>query len=98
MTPISSMERRYCKRCNATKDTDLFYEDRQYCMRCLDKEKEKYYRNREKKLAYFKTYSQIDVKCEVCDCTIRKCRWSRHQKTQKHIDTLEKQEEEKVEQ
>ena len=83
------MEKRYCKRCNATKDTDLFYGDRQYCMRCLEKEREPYYRNREKKLAYFKAYCQIDVKCEVCDCTVRKKHLTRHQKTQKHIDNLD---------
>ena len=40
MTSIYYMEKRYGKRCNATKDADLFYEDRNYCIRCLDKEKE----------------------------------------------------------
>ena len=46
MTSIYNMEKRYCKRCNSTKDADLFYEDRKYCMRCLDKEKEKHQRHR----------------------------------------------------
>ena len=48
------MEKRYCKRCNSTKDADLFYEDRKYCMRCLDKEKEKHQRHREKNLNILK--------------------------------------------
>ena len=36
------------------KDADLFYEDRKYCIRCLDKEKEKHQRHREKKLDIMK--------------------------------------------
>ena len=93
------MEKRYCKRCNATKDADLFYEDRKYCMRCLDKEKEKHQRHREKRLEYFekyyeehkddrkdyrKAYSQIEIECEVCKCTVRKCNLAKHILTKKH--------------
>ena len=36
------------------KDADLFYEDRKYCIRCLDKEKEKHQRHREKNLNILK--------------------------------------------
>ena len=98
------MEKRYCKRCNATKDADLFYEDRKYCMRCLDKEKEKHQRHREKRLEYFekyyeehkedrkdyrKAYSQIEIECEVCKCTVRKCGWTRHIVSSKHKKNLD---------
>ena len=100
----SNIDKRYCKRCQATKNLDLFYEDKKYCIRCLEKEREKYYRNREKKLQYAQTYyvehkeekteykkayNQIEIHCEVCECKVKKCRWSRHILTQKHIDNLE---------
>ena len=100
VTSIHNMEKRYCKRCNSTKDADLFYEDRKYCMRCLDKEKEKHQRHREKRLEYFekyyeehkddrkdyrKAYSQIEIECEVCKCTVRKCNLAKHILTKKHI-------------
>ena len=97
------MEKRYCKRCNSTKDADLFYEDRKYCMRCLDKEKEKHQRHRDKRLEYFekyyeehkddrkdyrKAYSQIEIECEVCKCTVRKCNLAKHILTKKHNKNL----------
>ena len=59
MTSIYNMEKRYCKMCNSTKDADLFYEDRKYCVRCLDKEKEKHQRHREKRLEYFEKYYEV---------------------------------------
>ena len=58
MTSIYNMEKRYCKRCNSTKHADLFYEDRKYCVRCLDKEKEKHRRHREKRLEYFQNITK----------------------------------------
>ena len=90
MTPANSIEKRYCKRCNATKDADLFYEDRKYCMRCLDKEKEKYWKHIERKEAYDKAYGQVEEYCAVCECNVKKKRFARHQKTQKHQDNSEK--------
>ena len=98
------MEKRYCKNCNATKDADLFYEDRKYCIRCLDKEKEKYWKNvdkeRERHKTYFeehkeerkeykKAYRQIEIECEVCKCKVKKCNWARHALTEKHKNNLE---------
>ena len=48
-TSIYSMEKRYCKRCNSSRDAGAaaLYEDRKYCMICLDMEKEKHRRIRE---------------------------------------------------
>ena len=104
MTSIYNMEKRYSKRCNSTKDACLFYDDRTYCMRCLDKEKEKHQRHREKRLEYFekyseehkanrqdyrKAYSQIEIECEVCKCTVRKCGWTRHTVSSKHKKNLD---------
>lgn len=105
MTYISSMEKRYCKRCNATKDTDLFFENRKYCIRCLEKEKEKHQRHREKRLEYFEKYyeehkeeikeykkgqSQIEIECEVCKCKMENCNWANHVLTNKHKNNLDK--------
>ena len=99
------MEKRYCKRCNATKDADLFYEDRKYCIRCLEKEREKHQRHREKRLEYFEKYyeehkegikeykkgqSQIEIECEVCECKMKKCNWAKHILTKKHNKNLDK--------
>ena len=33
----------------------------------------------EKKKEYRKIYNKIDVECEVCKCTVRKCGWVKHQ-------------------
>ena len=27
---------------------------------------------------YRKTYNLIEVNCEVCECKVKKCRWSKH--------------------
>ena len=53
------MEKRYCKRSNALKDADLLYEGKKYSMRCLNKEKEKHQRHREKRLEYFEKVKHI---------------------------------------
>ena len=29
-------------------------------------------------------YNQIEVDCEVCGCRVRKNKWARHVKTEKH--------------
>ena len=53
---------------------------------------------RARKNEYNKTYNQIELTCDVCECQVRKCNWSRHSKTQKHNDNLEckRKEEEKM--
>ena len=38
---------------------------------------------------YRKTYNLIEVDCEVCECKVKKCRWSKHTLTKKHLDNLE---------
>ena len=45
---LVSMEQKYCKRCNATKSSDEFNDINKYCIRCLEKEREKYRRNKDK--------------------------------------------------
>ena len=60
-----------------------------------EKKQKRYYQEHKEELAEKR---KVEIQCEVCKCTVRKCGWVRHQKTQKHKDNLEKQEEEKVEQ
>ena len=38
---------------------------------------------------YRKTYNLIEVDCEVCEYKVKKCRWSKHILTKKHLDNLE---------
>jgi len=73
-------------------------------LRCLDKEKDQHQRHREKRIDYFqkfyeehkddrkdyrKAYSQIEIECEACKCTVRKCGWARHIVSSKHKKNLE---------
>ena len=43
------MEQKYCNKCNATKISDEFHDINKYCIRCLEKERDNYRRNKEKK-------------------------------------------------
>ena len=36
----------------------------------------------------WKTYNLIEVDCEVCECKVKKCRWSKHILTTKHLQNL----------
>ena len=53
---VRSMEQQYCKRCNATKNADEFNGINKHCIRCLEKEKGKYHRNKEKKAERWQKY------------------------------------------
>ena len=50
------MEQKYCKRCNATKNPDEFNDINKWCVRCLEKEREKHHRNKEKRAERNKNY------------------------------------------
>ena len=45
-----------------------------------------------------KTYNQLEVFCDYCQCKVKTCRWSQHLQTEKHKnnEAVEKEEEEKV--
>ena len=43
------MEKQYCKRCNATKPVEEFNGIKKYCIRCLEKEREKHQKNKEQR-------------------------------------------------
>lgn len=106
------MDNRKCTNCKKTKNVDEFNGINAYCINCLEKEREKYWKNRDKNLerkkkydmehkeenkARQKEYSQIEVFCSICQCNIKKCRLSRHLKTNRHInkEKLQKEEEKK---
>ena len=50
------MEQKYCKRCNATRSSEEFNDRNKWCIRCLEKEREKYHRNKEKKAERWQKY------------------------------------------
>ena len=98
------MEKQYCKRCNATKPVEEFNGINKYCIRCLEKEREKHQNNKEqrhqqskkyreahkeeinaRRKEYSKVYNQIEVFCDICQCKVKKCRWSEHKKKLRSI-------------
>ena len=106
-----SMEKKYCKRCNSTKAVEEFNDVNKYCLRCLEKNREKHFKNRDKRLemnkkwyaehkeekkAYRKEYNQRERECEVCECKIKMNGWAKHLKTQKHIKNEEEKKENKT--
>ena len=53
------------------------------------KKSRRYYQEHKEELAEKKVYNKIDVECEVCKCTVRKCGWAKHALTDKHKINLE---------
>ena len=93
----------FYKSWDASKMEEVYYKT---CKDCREKRKErwrKYYTNNkteivEKRREYKKTYNQLEVFCDYCQCEVKKCRWSKHLQTEKHKnnETVKKDEEEKV--
>ena len=50
------MDKRQCKRCCVIKALEDFKDTNKYCERCLEKEREKYHKNREKKREKWQKY------------------------------------------
>lgn len=44
--------------------------------------------NKERKKEMDKAYSQIEILCETCQCKVKKCRMTKHNKTKKHIELM----------
>ena len=106
--PIDIMEKQYCKRCNATKPVEELNGINTYCIRCLEKNREKHQRNKEQRHAQNKTYreehkEEISAKkkewqkvynqIEV-DCEICKCKIKKCWMS-RHLKTLKHFENEK---
>lgn len=53
----------------------------------LSLKKKDYYENNKEVIS---EKGKVKVRCDVCDCEIRKCNFKRHQKTKKHQSNLEK--------
>ena len=49
----------------------------------------KYEEHKEDRKDYRKAYSQIEIECEVCKCTVRKCNLAKHILTKKHKHNLQ---------
>ena len=94
----------FYKSWDASKMEEVYYKT---CKDCREKRKERwqrYYTNNkaeilEKKKEYKKTYNQLEVFCDYCQCKVKKYRWSKHLQTEKHKnnETVKKDEEEKDE-
>ena len=53
---VYSMDKRQCQRCCVVKALEDFKDTNKYCERCLEKEREKYQKNREKKRERWQQY------------------------------------------
>ena len=86
----SKMETVYYKTCKDCREKRRVSAKIRY-----DKDKDKI---NEKRREYKKTYNQLEVFCDYCQCKVKKCRWSQHLQTEKHKnnETVKKDEEEKV--
>ena len=96
---VEKVAKRRCGSCWCEKEFEMFNGENVTCNVCLErwkrwagkngekkKEIDRKWReeNREKKMEYDREYSLIKVWCERCECNVRKCKWSRHEKTEKH--------------
>ena len=96
---IDEKKVKQCRKCGCYKVLELYRGENETCNLCLDsrkrwaqknpekvKEMNRKYRGenpdeiREKK----KAYNQIEIWCGICECNVRKCKWRRHEKTNKH--------------
>ena len=65
-----------------------------YCIRCLEKYRDRYNLNKEKQQErwgiYYDKIKDEKIECDLCKCQVQKHKWSRHLKTKKHRNNLEK--------
>ena len=102
---IVQREKKQCWKCRCFKVLEGFTGENATCDVCLaqwkrwanknsEKRKEawqKYWaENREEINAKKKEYNQIEVDCDVCECKVRKNKWSRHVRSNKHMVGVEK--------
>ena len=91
---MEKVERKYCSKCQRNQTVDKFQEGYKSCNTCLAKMKRHYERNSEtilgEKKEYMKEYRQREEKCQICECWIKTCRRSKHEKTRKHINNMNK--------
>ena len=71
------MEKKYCSGCQRDKAVDLFTEPYKMCNRCREKSWRK---------------QQVVYHCDVCSCDIKRSHKSKHERTYRHKEQLEKQE------
>ena len=71
------MEKKHCSGCQKDKAVDLFTEPYKMCNRCREKSRRK---------------QQVVYHCDVCNCDIKRSHKSKHERTYRHKEQLEKQE------
>ena len=71
------MEKKYCSGCQKDKAVDLFTEPYKMCNRCREKSRRK---------------QQVVYHCDVCNCDIKRSHKSKHERTYRHKEQLEKNE------
>ena len=93
------VEKKQCRKCRCWRVLELYRGENLTCNICLGhrenwakknpekvKEMNRKYREenpdeiREKK----KAYNQIEIWCGICECNVKKCKWKRHEESNKH--------------
>ena len=99
----------FCNSCKVNRDIVLFKEGCKACGLCRNKsnrysenhrerllvERKEY---RERNADKIKAYRLLTVRCEVCDCDIKRNAQAEHRKTKRHQHNLNKQAENRIEQ
>ena len=95
---------KYCTRC-LEKRRELYQNTKEKYKERQAKYSQKYYSEHkeelnEKKKEFMKTFSQIEIECDICNCKIKKYKLSQHLATNKHKENekQKKDEEEKIKQ
>ena len=97
---VEKVEKKKCRKCRCWRVFELYRGENLTCNICLGhrenwakknpekvKEMNKNYREGEMKddiKEKKKVYNQIEVWCGICECNVRKCKWKRHEGSEKH--------------
>ena len=97
-----------CPKCKKDRSINEFKDGNKRCNICLAKGKEYYSSNKEKHHQWYleryerdkehmlevsREYKKIKIECAVCNCIIKKYKKAEHERTKKHINNLNKKEE-----
>ena len=101
---VEEVEKKQCCKCRGHKGLEMFRGNNATCNGCLA-HREKWAGNNPEKVRELwqtyhaehreeinekkKVYNQIEVDCEVCECKVKKNKWARHVKTEKHRKGVE---------
>ena len=102
---VEDVGKKQCCKCRGHKGLEMFRGNNATCNGCLA-HREKWAGNNPEKVRELwqtyhaehreeisekkKVYNQIEVDCEVCECKVKKNKWARHVKTEKHRKGVER--------